>query len=320
MKGKRKLGLKQYIPTHPESLFQIIEPTPHLNYWHIKIRDAILNDEPEFRYYLPKSRANWPTPQRVANAGAGELNEARGLVTIQRFEDGIPVFLGIYASDSRSVYCLRCTDDGVKSVSNGGIAMVPPTQPTKPTQPRLPITVTFPESHYAILQLCEDKRDPNDIDWISADSDDELIETVRDLEAKVLWKSTNLEECERIVSLNRRIIEKLGAQRWQDVRRVLSFKGNFVSGYRIYVEAWSKPAQGKYFTEPCAVDKSIEWLIENEILRPSRLAIQPERAGAVGLIGYNAAYIKHTLPIKPIPGHYVDWDYEVMVEVLSPYV
>lgn len=122
-----------------------------------------------------------------------------------------------------------------------------------------------------------------------------------------------------MISTDLAAVEKLGRTRWHDIRRVLSFKGNFISGYRLYAEAWGKPAQGKFFTEPCAIDSAVEWMITQGILRPSKFRVQPERGPAVGLIGYNAYYLKHELPKKPIAGHYVDWDYEVTAEVSNPY-
>lgn len=123
---RRRLGLQQYIPREPQPMFQIVEPQPNVNYWHVKIKDAIVGDEPEFRKTLPKSRANWPTPQQVANAGAGELNEARGIVSLTRYEDGIPVFSAQYAANSREVFCLWSTDEDIPSVKNGLISLTPP--------------------------------------------------------------------------------------------------------------------------------------------------------------------------------------------------
>jgi hypothetical protein len=123
MAKRRKLGIKQHIPeSSVEPLFQVVEYALGDSYWHIKIKDAIVGDEPEFRFYLPKNRENWPDAQRVANAGAGELNEARGLISLSRYEDGIPVFSAQYASDGRQVYCLWSSDECVPSVRNNWAA------------------------------------------------------------------------------------------------------------------------------------------------------------------------------------------------------
>jgi len=110
-------------------------------------------------------------------------------------------------------------------------------------------------------------------------------------------------------------VRKLGPSRWNAIKRALGWRGNFIAGYRVYIEAWHKPSIGKYATFPADADTALQWLVGNGYLRPTRLAIQPERALFVGLIGYNAHYIKHTLPAAPVPGHYVDWDYEVLHDV-----
>jgi hypothetical protein len=88
----------------------------------------------------------------------------------------------------------------------------------------------------------------------------------------------------------------------------------FIAGYRVYVKAWSEPAQGKYFTSPSDADDGLAWMVEHGYLRPSRFCVQPERGPAVGLIGYNAAYLK-SLATAPVPGHFVDWDFEVTFDV-----
>lgn len=110
-------------------------------------------------------------------------------------------------------------------------------------------------------------------------------------------------------------IRKFGPSRWNAIKRALGWRGNFIAGYRVYVEAWHKPSVGKYATFPADADTALQWMVEHGYLRPARFAIQPERAPWVGLIGYNTAYIKHTLPASPVAGHYVDWDYEVLYDV-----
>lgn len=83
----------------------------------------------------------------------------------------------------------------------------------------------------------------------------------------------------------------------------------------MYIEAWHKPSIGKYATFPADADTALRWLVENGYLRPTRLAIQPERAPWVGIIGYKSEYIRGLLRAAPVPGHYVDWDYEVLFDV-----
>lgn len=106
---KRSPKFEQYIPEHPSVMFQVVEKIEDQNYWHAKIRDAIVGDEPEFRYCPPKKGCPF-TIQELANKVAGELNEARGTITLQEFVDNIPTFVCIFASNSRHVFCLISTD------------------------------------------------------------------------------------------------------------------------------------------------------------------------------------------------------------------
>lgn len=110
-------------------------------------------------------------------------------------------------------------------------------------------------------------------------------------------------------------VRKFGASRWNLIKQVLGWKGNFIAGMRVYEETWFKPAYGKYSVAPADADSGLQWMVEQGYLRPSKLAIQPQRAPWVGIIGYNSAYIKDTLMKLPVPGHYVDWDYEVLFDV-----
>lgn len=109
--------------------------------------------------------------------------------------------------------------------------------------------------------------------------------------------------------------QRFGDRRWNDIKKALGWKGNFISGYRVYVVAWSEPARGRHSATPAHADSGLQWLAENGFLRPSRLAIQPERAPFVGVIGYNQSYIRTTLTSAPVPGHFVDWDFEVLFDV-----
>lgn len=115
--------------------------------------------------------------------------------------------------------------------------------------------------------------------------------------------------------LEREAVRKFGASRWNLIKRVLGWRGNFIAGLSVYQEAWSKPAQGRFATFPADADSGLQWMVEKGYLRPSRLAIQPERAPWVGIIGYNSAYINRTLSQAPVAGHYVDWDFEVLFDV-----
>jgi hypothetical protein len=106
---KRSPKFVQYIPSGFEPPFMVVVRTSGETYWHAKIRDAIYGDCPEFRYYPPK-KGNSFTVQELANRVAGELNEARGLIQLQEYIDGIPTFYAIFASNGRQVVCVQSTD------------------------------------------------------------------------------------------------------------------------------------------------------------------------------------------------------------------
>lgn len=101
-----------------------------------------------------------------------------------------------------------------------------------------------------------------------------------------------------------------GNSRWNDIKKVLGWKGNFIAGYRVYVVAWLEPAYGKSHASPSDADTALQWMVDNGYLCPVKLAVQPERAPWVG------SYMKHILTSKvPIPGGYIDWDYGVLFDV-----
>jgi hypothetical protein len=107
----KRIRLKQVIPDGPPAAFTIVEHKPGDSRYHARLRDAICGDEPEFELKLPaKSKYPPPTPQRVANAAAGELNEATGAVFLTRYTDGIPTFAGVFVSNGRQVICVASTD------------------------------------------------------------------------------------------------------------------------------------------------------------------------------------------------------------------
>jgi hypothetical protein len=107
----RRVPLKQHTPEGSAGPFTVVVDCPGDTYWHVRIVDAIVGDEPEFRYVAPK-RSKFPpfTVQEIANAGAGHLNEARGLVEVVEFIDGNPTFSSLFASNGRQVFCVWSTD------------------------------------------------------------------------------------------------------------------------------------------------------------------------------------------------------------------
>lgn len=99
----------QVIPVYPPAMFTVVERALGQTYWDARIADAQVGDEPEFRYTPPKKGCPF-TVQQLANAAAGQLTEARGLVTLQEVRDGIPTFTAVFAANGRQVFCLRSTD------------------------------------------------------------------------------------------------------------------------------------------------------------------------------------------------------------------
>lgn len=128
-----------------------------------------------------------------------------------------------------------------------------------------------------------------------------------------------LTDCAHRVRIDALADKKLGAERWRLIREVLSFRGNFASGLQIYERAWAAPAQGKHWTEPCDTDSAIEWMIESGVLKPSKFRpYNMTRVAALNLT-YSSDYIRRTLPVRPLAGTYVDWDYGVVCDITSPY-
>mgnify|MGYP001575005296 FL=1 len=107
---RRRPKLEHFIPDGPEQTFTVIAPTPGASYWHFRIQDATsADDRPCWRHYPPKSGCKF-TPQEFANRLAGEMAEARGIVSMTEFIDGIPIFAARFIANSRQVLCQWSTD------------------------------------------------------------------------------------------------------------------------------------------------------------------------------------------------------------------
>lgn len=91
-----KIRATQFIPDGPQPLFQIIDDTSARVGWHIKLRDAISGDEPEF--LVPRSTGSKKTLRlvtldEVCRAGFRECNEGRGILTLTEWRQGLPVYV-----------------------------------------------------------------------------------------------------------------------------------------------------------------------------------------------------------------------------------
>jgi hypothetical protein len=93
--------------------FTVYERRPGENYWLV----GVLNEGTELEYMgeyvvaIPaKSKLPPWTAREVAVAAAKKLNEYRGWVTLQRFEDGVPAFAAAFASNSLWTFCTWSTD------------------------------------------------------------------------------------------------------------------------------------------------------------------------------------------------------------------
>lgn len=112
--------------------------------------------------------------------------------------------------------------------------------------------------------------------------------------------------------------------KWPLVHRALSFEGNVISGLHIYEVVFATPAQGRYHVDPADAEGVIRWLLardDNALGYQSttaRLAARPylspiclnpcrSRLHCEGLGLHFSTARKH-----PMPGYYVDWDYEVI--------
>lgn len=79
----------------PPPTFEIVETQHKRNFWRISMRDE--QDNFEHSVWFECRDRGW-TENDVVLAGAREAQEGRALVTIQRFENNVPVCVRIYAT------------------------------------------------------------------------------------------------------------------------------------------------------------------------------------------------------------------------------
>jgi len=106
--ARRKLKLHQVFPDQTaESRVLVVEAKKDDNYWLVRITDAmsgdVVSDRPYFRGHIAK-RGPRHTLHEVAVRGAEECQGGRGLVQVTRYQDGIPVELGVFISTGRYVW------------------------------------------------------------------------------------------------------------------------------------------------------------------------------------------------------------------------
>jgi len=93
-------------------LFAEVDPADG-SYWQALTRDHAdgFKESVEFRWRIPKTgKGRLVTPQQVANAAAGEMNEARGLAIVIEVLDGMPTFTAVYVANGSQVFCIRSSD------------------------------------------------------------------------------------------------------------------------------------------------------------------------------------------------------------------
>lgn len=107
----RRIRYAQHTPAGPTPMFEVVEPQLGVHHWHIRIRDAISGDEPEFLAKIPK-KAPFPTPLEVAWALRKECNESVGLLFVTEVTDGVPTFSSAWRSTSvlHPPFCVWSTD------------------------------------------------------------------------------------------------------------------------------------------------------------------------------------------------------------------
>ena len=91
----RRLRVTQYIPDGPPAAFTVIGPATSPVGWHIKVRDAIHGDEPEFlvpRTTGPKKAPTLVTLDEVCRVGFREANGGKAVLTLTEWVNGYPVF------------------------------------------------------------------------------------------------------------------------------------------------------------------------------------------------------------------------------------
>jgi len=118
----------------------------------------------------------------------------------------------------------------------------------------------------------------------------------------------------RSTDINTRFCIRYGCKRWHAVLMTLGWQTNIINGSRVYITAFADPAQGKYFVSPADADDLIHVMCDELLLKPLAFRPDPKRLPAIGLIGYNPQHID-TLRESPVAGHYIDWDYEVMMYI-----
>lgn len=107
---------------------------------------------------------------------------------------------------------------------------------------------------------------------------------------------------------------KYGYGCWHAALVTLGFHGNFINGYRVYINAFYKLAYGKYNASPADADDMIRAMCECSMLAPTKFRPDLERVPIIGLMNYSRQHIA-SLRDKPAVGHYVDWDYHVVVHI-----
>ncbi len=113
MSRQRLPKLTQHVPEYPPVLFQVFEPVPGDNYYHVRIRDQQDEHGPEFIHRLPRKAAPRWTIYQVAVAGAAECAGGIGVIVVTRYRDGVPVFSGAWIGNGRFVLCCRSSDPAV---------------------------------------------------------------------------------------------------------------------------------------------------------------------------------------------------------------
>jgi hypothetical protein len=151
--GPPRLPLLRRVPQP----FTVTEPCPGQDLWLV----GLLNEHTALEYrsdYVVEvpaksTRPPW-TPQELAVHGAKRLNEYRGLVSLQRYQDGFVTFAALFVSNSMWTFCLRSTDH----------ALCPPVRPSpggwRPGEPLPPGLPRKPADGWPPPDCHHPERDP----------------------------------------------------------------------------------------------------------------------------------------------------------------
>lgn len=112
------------------------------------------------------------------------------------------------------------------------------------------------------------------------------------------------------------LVSIYGRQRVASLVTLLSFRGNVISGWNVYLKVFHEYAYGRFYSEPADADMLLQRLHDASWIEPTVYQPTAERLPAIGLMGYNPRHLRK-LADAPVSGHRVDWHWRVKVRVVG---